>query len=86
MIGRRIEWRPGFPGSWARPGDYCRVPDDAELGRAITWMVMDPTGHCGSIIPENHTFVEHDDGTVTFTPSLIMPGGWHGALRCGVWS
>ena len=68
------------------PGDYCKVPADVRLGRVITWLLVDPTGAAGSIIPENHTVVEHADGTITVSPSVVMPGGWHGWLRHGVWS
>lgn len=57
------------------------------------WHLMDPTGGVGAIgrrtrakpVPA-HTWVEHEDGSVTFSPSLVMPSGWHGFLRRGVWS
>jgi hypothetical protein len=68
------------------PGDYCKVPADVRLGRIITWIVVDPTGAAGSVIPENHAVIEHDDGTISVSPSLIMPGGWHGFLKHGIWS
>lgn len=29
--------------------------------------------------------VEHEDGTITVTPSIMDPGGWHGFLERGVW-
>lgn len=88
MQGHRVPFRPGFPGGVgppAAPGDYCMVPADVCLGRIITWLLVDPTGGAGSIIPENHTVTEHEDGTITVSPSLVMPGGWHGWLRRGVW-
>lgn len=54
------------------------------------WHLIDPTGGIGAVrTVENrghHTWVEHEDGTVTFSPSLVMPSGWHGWLRNGVWS
>lgn len=67
------------------------------------WHVIDPTGGCGAIgrhwietlkngakverLPA-HTWEIHADGTVSFSPSLVMPGpnGWHGFLVRGVFS
>ena len=88
MQGRRVPFRPGFPGGGeeALPGDYCKVPDGVLMGRKIIWLLVDPTGRAGSVIPENHTVVEHKDGSITCQPSLVMPSGWHGFLRHGVWS
>lgn len=88
MRGRRVPFRAGFPGGEgapAAPGDYCKVPASVRLGRIITWLLVDPTGGAGSIIPENHTVTEHENGMITVSPSLVMPGGWHGWLRAGVW-
>ena len=37
----------------------------------------------------NHTIVEHEDGTITVSPSILMTGHhgkqWHGYLERGVW-
>ena len=87
MQGRRVPFRPGFPagGPPAQPGDYCKVPPNVRLGRIITWLLVDPTGGAGSIIPENHVVTEHADGTITASPSLVMPSGWHGYLERGIW-
>lgn len=88
MLGRRVPFRPGFPGGGecARPGDYCKVPSGVRMGRIISWLLVDPTGSAGSIVPGNHTVTEHEDATITCSPSLVMPGGWHGWLRRGHWS
>lgn len=49
------------------------------------WYVRDPRGNWGRIT--THTVEEHPDGTITVSPSLVMPyGGFHGWLRAGVWS
>ena len=55
------------------------------------WHLIDPTGGIGAAgrvtkaKPAAHTWVEHEDGSVTFNPSLVMPSGWHGFLERGVW-
>ena len=37
----------------------------------------------------NHTVVEHEDGTITVSPSILIGGHhgkqWHGYLERGVW-
>lgn len=37
---------------------------------------------------EAHDVVEHEDGTITVSPSIAVSGGgyWHGYLTRGVWS
>ncbi len=55
------------------------------------WVVRPPTCHAGGI-PE-HTVIEHEDGTVTVSPSILLedfdedghPKDWHGYLEHGVW-
>lgn len=79
-----------------KPGDYAWMPY-AGWGSKPSWFlgpgewhVMDPTGGMGAIgrvtskQPAAHTWIEHENGTVTFKPSLVMPSGWHGFLIGGV--
>lgn len=49
------------------------------------WYVRDPAGMIGSL--RLHTVVEHDDGTITVSPSILDTGehAWHGFLERGVW-
>lgn len=75
----------GKPGvgwdSWRRemkPGDYMKVDYD---GTVNLW-ICDPLGHMGRVA--SHTITEHDDWTITVSPS-ILGGGWHGHLEHGVW-
>jgi hypothetical protein len=68
----------------AKAGDYFRV---AWTGSDNEWWFRDPRGDPGRIT--KHTVEEHEDGTITVTPSIApAPGddGWHGFLRRGVWS
>lgn len=94
MQGRRLPDGAGIE----RPGDYAWMPYALWDSRPASfigdgeWHLMDPTGGVGAIgrvltdKPAAHTWVEHDDGSVTFSPSLVMPSGWHGFLQRGVWS
>lgn len=36
-------------------------------------------------VVEPWTITEHDDGSITVSPSIMDPGGWHGRLERGVW-
>ncbi len=77
------------PAEIDRPARYGRATAPrAQKSRAGGWQVTTPDGHVGSLNPDVHHVEEHEDGTITVTPSLDMsprhPGGWHGWLRRGV--
>lgn len=77
MQGRRLP--DGWHTTDSEPGDYWRTPDGH-------WEIRDPLGNAGRI--GTHTVEEHDDGTITVTPSILDPdeGGYHGFLQHGVWT
>lgn len=85
MIGVRIpdiKWGES-DGYKLNPGEYVKIIDGP-----MPWMANDPIGGGPfSIGLKNHAVEEHEDGTITVTPSLYdtRPGGWHGLLRRGVW-
>jgi hypothetical protein len=90
--GRRV--MPDADG-WFRanlePGDYGRSTLRELEGRpAGWWQVCAPDGSQGSLSPSIHTVIEHEDGTITVSPSLDFSkrksGAWHGWLRAGVWT
>ena len=62
-----------------QPGDYGRWRDH--------WYVKTPNGHLGGI--GNHSVVEHEDGTITVSPSILVSDSsgelWHGWLERGAW-
>ncbi len=78
--GRRIY--PGEDGhfEFMAPGDYYKHP-----ALAGVWIIRDPAGKLGSL--QTHTVTEHEDGTITVSPSIMdpAPGGWHGWLERGAW-
>ena len=98
MVGRRVYPKPsGFldPSDIAQPGAYGKtdLPEKDELKsmpRLSWWQVTAPDGTEGAINPLKNSVIEHDDGTITITPSLdyshLHPGGWHGYLTRGIFT
>ncbi len=73
-----------------RPG-WAKVPEDSPSYRVgYRWMIRTTMGTrvtdgaIGSLKEGGHEVIEHSDGTITVSPSLVMPSGWHGWLRRGV--
>ena len=110
MIGRRVQPdENGWFSDKLEPGDYVRVaPVRAADGREFTeeerakwwtkpyWLCCAPNGHSGRLA--NHSVVEHEDGTITVSPSILISRGgpgsagdkpreelYHGFLERGVW-
>lgn len=87
MQGRRLP--DGFHYFDAEPGDYWKqlLGTVEEPGEKFIWSVRDPDGHLGSLT--KHEVVEHEDGTITVSPSILNDrppsGSWHGFLERGVW-
>lgn len=65
------------------PGEYARQ----DPAGSSWWGIRDPAGHCGSLA--NHAVTEHEDGTITASPSILIDAGacgsWHGFLDRGQW-
>lgn len=70
----------------APPGAYMKVVKAD--GSTWCWYVRAPNGDVASVGFKNHTIVEHGDGTITVSPSLVFPHGgrYHGFLRQGAWT
>jgi hypothetical protein len=91
MKGRRVDADPNDPNQYPfprlEPGDYgkdvhgvwhCCAPRDTG-----EWY----TNFHGCL--RGHTVTEHEDGTITVSPSILITqpgvGIWHGFLERGVW-
>ncbi len=82
--GRRrndVDAESGLPPD-VRPGDYWYWKE--------RWWCMTPSRFIGNL--SLHAVVEHEDGTITVKPSILvtteMAGekrSWHGFLERGVW-
>lgn len=61
------------------PGEYGKYNGE--------WYCQPPgTDLLGGL--RNHTVVEHEDGTITVSPSILISGWreqWHGYLERGIW-
>lgn len=80
MIGRRLPDRdPRDTDINFAEGDYGRI--------STTWFACSRRGHLGNLA--RHTVTEHEDGTITVSPSILISAGgialWHGWLERGVW-
>jgi hypothetical protein len=66
---------------YMEPGDYSGLWMDH------LWLLRAPNGDWCSIYGTSHTVTEHEDGTVTFSPSIQFNTGnhWHGWLERGEW-
>jgi hypothetical protein len=64
-------------------GYYCPVVIDNKR----SWMCVTPNGHMGNL--RNHEVVEHEDGTISVAPSILVSDHtgelWHGFLEQGIW-
>lgn len=50
------------------------------------WFCTTPNGLFGSL--GKHSVIEHEDGTITVNPSILVSQGniqWHGHLERGIW-
>lgn len=61
---------------------------EGDYGKTVTgkWMARPPGSHLGDL--SNHEVAEHEDGTITVAPSILVDDGrtqWHGYLVRGVW-
>jgi len=83
--GRRIESpfaaSGALIGEWPQPGDYYLYPE-------VGWCGETPNGHAVGLA--KHDITEHEDGTITVSPSILVgtherPSLWHGYLERGVW-
>jgi hypothetical protein len=80
MTGKRVDGKEPHELLSSEYGRWAR--DDGN------WYARTPDGtqvaNLGS-----HQVVEHEDGTITVSPSILVRGGcapdWHGFLERGVW-
>jgi hypothetical protein len=82
MIGRRVA---GFDWHLWGPGDYGYWIEGGH------WVAITPNGHAANL--GSHEVQEHDDGTITVSPSIAVRTSrdgkpvevFHGFLEAGVW-
>lgn len=80
------DWCDGDRLQELEAGDYAKASDG-------TWWVRVPNGVWARIKPKTHKIVEHADGTITVSPSILITQTvdgktkqvWHGYLTKGIW-
>jgi len=75
MQGNRI-----YDYNKAKPGDYWNNNG--------VWYCKPPNFTTGYRRLSKHKVIEHDDGTITVSPSIKMDNhicSWHGFLEKGIW-
>lgn len=88
ILGRRVHY-DREKGGLLQPGDYCKIARGH-------WWLCSPNGHFGTIGDKNvsgneehHSVTEHEDGTITVSPSIKISDNegecFHGYLERGVW-
>jgi len=73
------------PNSYGR----CTAYDNIYPGHAVTfWVITAPNGMQCCIDPKIHQIEEHEDGTLSISPSILISWGkgWHGFLKRGVFT
>jgi len=79
-------------GEWPENlGEYSKHQIEKQSGeKNIVWFCIPPKAGigCGSL--SAHTVVEHEDSTITVSPSILFnadsrTSGWHGYLEKGIW-
>lgn len=84
MAGKRVELVPQEGGfQQLKPGEYGNWQ-----GNRDGWYACTPNGH-GCWL-RSHQVTEHEDGTITVSPSILVsdnhnPNLWHVYLEAGVW-
>lgn len=81
----------GVPGTRVGPfntAPYYPVLHPGEYGLINGhWYGCTPNGLLANL--SRHTVTEHEDGTISVSPSILVEGGqtnaWHGYLEHGVW-
>lgn len=93
MQGKRLP-NNKFPDN---PGEYAFMDNMNEetlkAGGVPHWLIYTPNGQYGSL--RTHKVVEHEDGTITVSPSILIKDSvdwgktyidrYHGYLEKGVW-
>lgn len=88
--GRRVPVdKDGFFVNFGQPGDYGRIKRTLQQVHGfqdqLYWQVIAPDGSSCKLSPDVHTVIEHSDGTISVTPSIVTKT-WHGWLKQGIWT
>ena len=77
----------GTPTEKLLPGEYAKIIN-GDWHPTPFWVARTPVGTAITLGRHNHAVEEHEDGTISVTPSIAPAEnhkGYHGYLRHGVW-
>ena len=84
MQGTRLHKQPGEPDFLLR---ISETPGAYGSANGRDWFCTTPNGMLGNL--GSHQVQEHEDGTITVSPSILVSGApsesWHGYLERGIW-
>lgn len=87
MQGQRLIKEPGEEDFLYR---ISQTPGAYGTANGKDYYATTPNGLFGNL--SNHKIIEHEDGTITVRPSILVIGGdsasdprWHGFLERGIW-
>lgn len=65
----------------------AKTPGAYGTANGKDWFCTTPNGMLGNLA--SHQVQEHEDGTITVSPSILVSGAqtesWHGFLQRGIW-
>lgn len=67
-----------------RPGWVHLQQHNAGYVDRATYFIRTPGGDVGQLHKSTHKVTEHENGTITVEPTLVMPRGWFGSLSEGI--
>lgn len=80
LIGKRVDEVPGGLIVVLEPGEYGKDSQG-------NWQCRPPLSPPKNYVLDNrYEVVEHDDKTITVSPSIHHEGFFHGYLKQGVWT
>lgn len=83
MIGTRVYPNSEGEFDFSESGLLTWIPGSYGCDKDGFWVCRPPRGRIGAL--EQHQVTEHEDGTITVSPSIVCDDDWHGWLERGVW-
>lgn len=96
--GKRVDYLPGdtygdgdeYPFPRLKAGEYGKDKDGLWHCIPPGTDLLGSLGEGSGLPGKGHKVVEHEDGTITVSPSILIRAGragqsWHGYLERGVW-
>lgn len=80
MIGKRV-----YPHETGQLVKYLDQQGSYGHDASGEWWAHAPAPGCPIAALSDHQITEHEDGTISVSPSILWEGKYHGYLQRGVW-